>query len=103
MSDPVLLDVDGGVATITLNRPGGPRSPPASPASGLTAAAGLPWSPPRLVGAGQATRLLLLAEPFSSEHALELGLLTELVSPEEVLPTALALARRLASGPTAAY
>jgi 2-(1,2-epoxy-1,2-dihydrophenyl)acetyl-CoA isomerase len=69
---------------------------------GLSADSGLSWTLPRLVGAGPAARLLLLAEPFTSEQALELGLLDYLVTPEEVLPTAQALAARLATGPTVA-
>lgn len=70
---------------------------------GLTADSGLSWTLPRLVGAGRAAQLLLLAEPFSSEHALEIGLLNALVPAEDVLSTATALATRLASGPTVAY
>lgn len=70
---------------------------------GLSADSGLSWSLPRLVGAGRALQLLLLAEPFTSEHALEIGLLNQLVARDEVLPTAQALAARLAAGPTAAY
>ncbi len=70
---------------------------------GLTADSGLSWTLPRLVGSGRATALLLLAEPFHSEQALEMGLLNAVVAPEAVLPTALELADRLAQGPTTAY
>jgi 2-(1,2-epoxy-1,2-dihydrophenyl)acetyl-CoA isomerase len=70
---------------------------------GLTADSGLSWSLPRLVGAGRATALLLLAEPFTAEQALEMGLLNMAVAPEQVLPVAQELAARLAAGPTAAY
>ncbi len=70
---------------------------------GLTADSGLSWTLPRLVGAGRATAMLLLAEPFTAEQALEMGLLNAVVPPEQLLPTALELATRLASGPTAAY
>ena len=70
---------------------------------GLTADSGLSWTLPRLVGTGRATALLLLAEPFSAEQALEMGLLNAVVEPEQVLPVALELATRLAAGPTAAY
>jgi len=70
---------------------------------GLTADSGLSWSLPRLVGAGRATALLLLAEPFTAEQALEMGLLNAAVTTEQVLPTALELASRLAAGPTVAY
>jgi 2-(1,2-epoxy-1,2-dihydrophenyl)acetyl-CoA isomerase len=70
---------------------------------GLTADSGLSWSLPRLVGAGRAQALLLLAEPFTTEQALEMGLLNAVVAPEQVLPAAVELATRLAAGPTAAY
>jgi 2-(1,2-epoxy-1,2-dihydrophenyl)acetyl-CoA isomerase len=70
---------------------------------GLTADSGLSWSLPRLVGAGRATALLLLAEPFTAEQALDMGMLNMVVPPEQVLPVAQELAGRLASGPTAAY
>lgn len=70
---------------------------------GLSADSGLSWTLPRLVGAGRAAELLLLAKPFSSERALEIGLVNELVAPEEVLTRATELARLLAQGPTAAY
>ena len=70
---------------------------------GLTADSGLSWTLPRLVGAGRATALLLLAEPFTAEQALEMGLLNAVVEPDQVLPVALELATRLAAGPTTAY
>lgn len=70
---------------------------------GLTADSGLSWTLPRLVGAGRAQALLLLAEPFTTEQALEMGLLNAVVAPDRVLPAALELAERLAAGPTAAY
>jgi 2-(1,2-epoxy-1,2-dihydrophenyl)acetyl-CoA isomerase len=70
---------------------------------GLTADSGLSWSLPRLVGAGRAAALLLLAEPFTAEQALEMGLVNVVVPAEEVLTVATELAARLAAGPTAAY
>ena len=70
---------------------------------GLTADSGLSWSLPRLVGAGRAAALLLLAEPFTAEQALEMGLLNAVVAADQVLTAAQELAVRLASGPTAAY
>ena len=70
---------------------------------GLTADSGLSWTLPRLIGSGRATALLMLAEPFSAEQALDMGLLNAVVAPEAVLPTALELAERLSRGPTAAY
>lgn len=70
---------------------------------GLTADSGLSWTLPRLVGLGRARALLMLAEPFTTEQALEMGLLNAVVAPEQVLPATLELATRLAAGPTAAY
>ncbi|MEX2290659.1 MAG: enoyl-CoA hydratase-related protein [Mycobacteriales bacterium] len=70
---------------------------------GLTADSGLSWTLPRLVGAGRATALLLLAEPFTAEQSLEMGLLNAVVAADQVLPAAVELATRLAGGPTAAY
>jgi len=52
---------------------------------------------PRLVGYGQAMRMLLLGEPVTAEDALRMGLVEELVADEEVLPRALAIAGKLAS------
>lgn len=70
---------------------------------GLTADSGLSYTLPRLVGAGRARAMLLLAEPFTTEQALEMGLLNAVVAPEQVLPAALELATRLAKGPTVAF
>ncbi len=70
---------------------------------GLTADSGLSYTLPRLVGLGRATGLLMLAEPFTAEQALEMGLVTAVVPPDQVLQAATELARRLALGPTTAY
>jgi 2-(1,2-epoxy-1,2-dihydrophenyl)acetyl-CoA isomerase len=70
---------------------------------GLTADSGLSASLAHAVGTARATELLLLNEPFTAEQARDWGLVREVVAPAEVLPTALALARRLATGPTKAY
>jgi 2-(1,2-epoxy-1,2-dihydrophenyl)acetyl-CoA isomerase len=70
---------------------------------GLTADSGLSWTLPRLVGSGRASALLMLAEPFTAEQALDMGLLNAVVAPETVLPAAVELAERLSRGPTAAY
>ncbi len=70
---------------------------------GLGLDSGASWTLPRLVGAGRAAELCLLAEPISAELAAEYGLVSRLVPPEQVLPAALELAERLAAGPTLAY
>jgi 2-(1,2-epoxy-1,2-dihydrophenyl)acetyl-CoA isomerase len=70
---------------------------------GLTADSGLSASLAHAVGVARATDLLLLNEPFTGEDAANWGLVREVVPTAEVLDTALALARRLAAGPTKAY
>ncbi|MGH3716791.1 MAG: enoyl-CoA hydratase-related protein [Micromonosporaceae bacterium] len=71
---------------------------------GLAADTGASWTLPRLVGYAKAAELMLLATPVNAEEAQRLGLLTDLVADDEqVLPTAQALAARLAAGPTVAY
>lgn len=71
---------------------------------GLAGDTGISWALPRLVGHAKALELLLLAEPVPAAAAFELGMLTRLTEDDEdVLPTALELADRLAAGPTVAY
>ena len=112
MPKPVIAAVNGtaagaglGIACACDFRIGaaGARYTTAFAGIGLTADSGLSWSLPRIVGAGRAAALLLLAEPFTTEQALEMGLLNAVVPAEQVLPAALELATRLAAGPTAAY
>lgn len=55
------------------------------------------------VGASRATELLMLGEPFTAEAARDWGLVRAVVPAEELDDHALALARRLAQGPTAAF
>lgn len=70
---------------------------------GLSADSGSSWSLPRLVGWARAKELLLQPRTVRAEEALRLGLATEVVAADEVMDRALALARRLAEGPTQAY
>lgn len=72
-------------------------------AIGLTCDSGLSWSLPRAVGDTRARELLLTAELFTAEQAVDWGLAARLLPADEVLPAALELAGRLAQGPTAAY
>src|SRR3954468_2729782 len=112
MPKPVIAAVNGtaagaglGIACACDFRIGatGSRYTTAFTGIGLTADSGLSWTLPRLVGSGRAAALLLLAEPFTAEAALEMGLLNMVVPPEQVLEVATELATRLAAGPTAAY
>jgi 2-(1,2-epoxy-1,2-dihydrophenyl)acetyl-CoA isomerase len=70
---------------------------------GLAPDSGMSWTLQRLVGRAKALELLLLAEPVRAAEALELGLVTSVVPAEELKAAALALATRLAAGPTLAY
>ena len=51
---------------------------------------------PRLIGYGQAMRLLLTGEPVGADEALRLGLIDILVDDSEVEATAMALCRKIA-------
>jgi 2-(1,2-epoxy-1,2-dihydrophenyl)acetyl-CoA isomerase len=70
---------------------------------GLGLDSGVSWTLPRLIGAGRAMQLSLLAQPITAVTAAEFGMVSELSAPDDVLSTAQALAARLAAGPTAAY
>jgi enoyl-CoA hydratase len=52
---------------------------------------------PRLVGVGQAMKMLLIGEPVDAETALRIGLVEEVVDDREVLARAKALAQAIAS------
>jgi 2-(1,2-epoxy-1,2-dihydrophenyl)acetyl-CoA isomerase len=70
---------------------------------GLTADSGLSASLAHAVGVPRALELLLLGESFTAEEAQAWGLVRTVVPADEVLGSALELARRLAAGPTRAY
>jgi 2-(1,2-epoxy-1,2-dihydrophenyl)acetyl-CoA isomerase len=70
---------------------------------GLTADSGLSASLAHAVGVSRALELLLLGERFTAEDAHAWGLVRSVVPADEVLATALELARQLAAGPTRAY
>jgi 2-(1,2-epoxy-1,2-dihydrophenyl)acetyl-CoA isomerase len=113
MPKPVVAAVRGtaagagaSLALLADFRIGGPRTTllMAFANVGLAGDTGVSWSLPRIVGHARALELLLLAEPVRSGPAFEMGLLSRLVEDDEqVLPTALELAARLAAGPTVAY
>lgn len=66
---------------------------------GLSPDFGGSWLLPRLVGMQTAKRLLLLGDSVPAETALTLGLVSEVVDDDELVPAAGALARLLADGP----
>jgi enoyl-CoA hydratase/carnithine racemase len=70
---------------------------------GLTGAdMGAAWLLPRIVGTGRAMELLLLGDKVEAAEALRVGLANRVVSSDQVLAESLALARRLAEGPSMA-
>src|SRR4051794_27350565 len=70
---------------------------------GLGPDSGASWTLQRLVGYGRATAMLMLAEPVSAEHALEMGLVNAVVPAADLAAAAAELAGKLAQGPTVAY
>lgn len=58
---------------------------------------------PRVVGLGNATKLLMLGDTIDSATADRYGLVSELVADDELDAAVIALANRIASGPTLAY
>ena len=57
------------------------------------------WLLPRQVGLSRAAEMTFTADPIDAQTALEWGLVSRLVEPEELLPTAKALAERIARNP----
>ena len=69
---------------------------------GLAPGNGGSWFLPKLVGSGIAAELALTGDVVDAARALELGLVSRVVEPEELLPTAVALAERIAAKPARA-
>ena len=65
---------------------------------GLIASGGSLVRMPRQIPWAQAMELMLLGEPVSARRALEIGLVNRVVAPDQVLATALDLARRVCLG-----
>lgn len=57
----------------------------------------------RRMGIARTKRYLIMNETLDAETALAAGLADEVVAPEELLPRAEAIARKLANGPTLAF
>jgi 2-(1,2-epoxy-1,2-dihydrophenyl)acetyl-CoA isomerase len=69
---------------------------------GLTPDCGGTFILPRLVGIKIAAELLMTGDAISAKRAAELGMINRVVSDSDLLAEALAMASRLAAGPTAA-
>jgi enoyl-CoA hydratase/carnithine racemase len=61
---------------------------------------GAAWLLPRIVGHGHASELLMLGEFIDAHRAAEIGLYNRVVEGEQLMEEALALATRLADGPS---
>ncbi len=61
---------------------------------------GSAWLLPRIVGLGRATELLMTGDFIDAAEAHRIGLYNRVVPPADTLPTAQALAARLARGPS---
>lgn len=66
---------------------------------GLVADLGGLWRLPQVVGPSKAAELLFTGDVISAQEALEIGLVSRVVPHEELLPTAMALAKKIASNP----
>ncbi|MPY47482.1 enoyl-CoA hydratase/isomerase family protein [Streptomyces acidicola] len=64
---------------------------------GLPPGNGGSWFLPRLVGSGVAAELALTGEVIDASRALEIGLVNRVVGPDELIPSAVELACRIAA------
>ena len=69
---------------------------------GLIPDAGATWLLPRLAGRARAMEMMMLGERISAEQAAQWGMICRMVADEDLASEAVALATRLAQGPTVA-
>lgn len=69
---------------------------------GLSPDFGCSFFLPRIVGLARALELMYTGEMIDAQEALRLGLVSRLTPPDDLLPAALELARRIAAGPSLA-
>lgn len=82
---------------------GGPSTKlrPAYLGIGLSPDGGMTWTLPRVVGTARARDIILTDRIIGAEEALEWGILSRLVSDDEIDTAAIDVARTLAAGPRA--
>lgn len=66
---------------------------------GIVPGDGGAWLLPRVIGMARATLMTLTGDMIDAAKALEYGLVSEVVAPEEVLPRAMAVAQSIAANP----
>ena len=76
---------------------------PAFARAGFSGDYGVSYLLPLHVGQAKARELLFLGDPVDAQTALQLGLISRLVPDDQLETETMALARRLAAGPTLAY
>ena len=67
---------------------------------GLLPGDGGAWLLPRAVGMSRACEMAFTGDPIDAAQALQWGLVSQVVDPDALMPTALRLAQRIASNPT---
>jgi 2-(1,2-epoxy-1,2-dihydrophenyl)acetyl-CoA isomerase len=72
-------------------------------AIGLSPDGAATWHLPRIVGLRRAQEMLLLNRKLSADEALQWGLVTKVVADEQLMHETMALAKKLANGPTNAF
>ena len=72
-------------------------------AVGLTPDGGASYSLPRLIGERRAKELMLMNRAVTSAEAVEWGMVNQVVAENELMDTALSVARKLAAGPVNAH
>jgi len=70
---------------------------------GITPDGGSTWTLPRMVGLKRAMAMVLLADRFGPDEALQMGLVNQVVAKEKLQEATAELAARLAAGPSRAY
>ena len=81
---------------MSVSPPPAPSSPPSFARRGLIAEFGISWILPRLTGWGVALDLLLSGRTFLAEEAAQLGLVKEVVAPEQLMERVLEYAEDMA-------